>query len=391
MDRMRSESSRRVAILATLVLLVHGTTFAQTFVGPTPYRSVADVPAGFYAGGAPVFLDNFEDLALNGGIVASSGVPARGTFADSVDADDGVIDGSGSSGSVFGHTSTAFPTFIDFAFTGTLPTAAGLVWTDGIGGTVSFAAFGPAGQLLGQIGPYALAQPGNTGQTAEDRFFGVQYAGGISRIRIIDTSRNFEVDHVQYGNAPSAGLPPVTLTATVVGNAVTLAWLPPASGSAPFSYVVEAALSPGGPAIASLPVAATTLTVSNVPNGVYYVRVRALSPAGMSGPSNETVVVVPSASSCAAAPGAPTNFTATATGNSVTLAWSAPAGGCPATSYVVQAGSAPGLSDVAVVNVGGVTSLSAVALSGTYYVRVIALNAFGISSPTVDVMLKVGP
>jgi predicted phage tail protein len=176
-----------------------------------------------------------------------------------------------------------------------------------------------------------------------------------------------------------------------VGNAVTLAWLPPASGSAPFSYVVEAALSPGGPAIASLPVAATTLTVSNVPNGVYYVRVRALSPAGMSGPSNETVVVVPSASSCAAAPGVPTNFTATATGNSVTLAWSAPAGGCPATSYVVQAGSVPGLSDVAVVNVGGVTSLSAIALSGTYYVRVIALNAFGISSPTVDVMLKVGP
>ena len=103
------------------------------------------------------------------------------------------------------------------------------------------------------------------------------------------------------------------------------------------------------------------------------------------------IVVVPSASSCEAAPNAPANFTATASGNSVTLAWSAPIGGCPATSYVIQAGSAPGLADIAVVNVGSVTSLSAIALSGTYYVRVIALNAFGISSPTGDVTLKVGP
>jgi predicted phage tail protein len=183
----------------------------------------------------------------------------------------------------------------------------------------------------------------------------------------------------------------VNLTATVVGNTVTLAWQPPATGGAPFSYLVEAALSPGGAPIASLPVVATSLTVSSVPNGVYYVRVRALSAAGISGPSNETIVVVPSTGSCAAAPSAPTNFTATATGNSVTLTWSAPAGGCPATGYVVQAGSAPGLTDIAVVNVGGVTSVSAIALSGTYYLRVIALNASGISSPTGEVMLKVGP
>jgi hypothetical protein len=179
-----------------------GASAGPSFFGPTPYRSVADVPVGFYAGGVPRFLEDFEDFSLSGGVTASSGTPARGSFADSVDADDGSIDGSGQAGTSFGHPSTGFPDFIDFTFTSPLPTAAGLVWTDSIGGTVSFAAFGPGMQSLGQIGPFTLVQPGTTGQTAEDRFFGVHNAGGILAIRIIDTARNFEVDHVQYGSAP---------------------------------------------------------------------------------------------------------------------------------------------------------------------------------------------
>jgi hypothetical protein len=390
---MRSVTSLvHVAVIALLILVLPRTASAQTFFGPTPYLSAGNIPSGFYAGGVPIFLENFEDLSLDGGITASSGQAARGQFADSVDADDGVIDGSGQAGSVWGHPSSASPTFIDFTFSGTLPTAAGLVWTDSIGGTVSFAAYGPGGQLLGQIGPFSLVQPGTTGQTAEDRFFGVHNAGGISRIRIIDTGRNFEVDHVQYGNAP-AGVPPnapLNLTATVIGNTVNLAWQAPLNGTVPSGYLVEAALSTGGAAIASLPVAATSLAAANVPNGVYYLRVRSLSAAGISGPSNEVIVSVPEASGCTTAPNAPTNFAATASGNQVVLTWSAAVGGCAATGYVVQAGSAPGLTNIASVNVGGITSLSAFALSGTYYIRVLALNSFGISSPTAEVVLTVG-
>jgi hypothetical protein len=388
------DSFKRVghlAIGAALFLLLRGTAFGDpVFFGPTPYLSLANIPSGFYAGGVPVFLENFEDFSLDGGITASSGGPARGVFADSVDADDGRIDGSGQTGTSFGHSSTAFPNFIDFRFTGTLPTAAGLVWTDSIGGTVSFAAFGAGGEFLGQIGPFSLAQSGTTGQTAEDRFFGVQNAGGISIIRIIDTGRNFEVDHVQYGNAPIPPNPPSNLMATVVGNAVTLSWQAPSNGIVPASYLVEAALSPGGGAIASLPVANTFLALPSVPNGIYYVRVRAVGGGGTSAASNEAIVSVPSGSGCAAAPNAPTNFTANASGNNVFLAWTAPIGGCPPTGYVVQAGSAPGLSNIAIVNVGGATSVSAFALSGTYYIRVIALNSFGISNPTSEAVLTVG-
>jgi hypothetical protein len=38
------------------------------------------------------------------------------------------------------------------------------------------------------------------GQTAEDRFFGAKNASGISKITIITNSKDWEIDHLQYGN-----------------------------------------------------------------------------------------------------------------------------------------------------------------------------------------------
>src|SRR6476620_3662729 len=87
---------------------------------------------------------------------------------------------------------------------------------------------------------------------------------------------------------------PTGLAATVNGNVVSLAWQAPASGI-PTSYVVEAALSPGGAAIASVPIAQTSLIVPGVPNGVYYVRVRAVNAEGPGPASNEAVAAVPGA------------------------------------------------------------------------------------------------
>ena len=73
----------------------------------------------------------------------------------------------------------------------------------------------------------------------------------------------------------------------------------------------------------------------------------------------------------------------------ITLTWSAPAGGCPATGYVVQAGSAPGASDLALFDVGVATSLTVAAPLGTYVVRVIARNAFGDSFASNEVVISV--
>ena len=90
------------------------------FWEPSAYLSAADIPAGFYAGDAPSFLDTLEDGTLDGGLSASAGsVIGPGQFdgvRDSVDADDGVIDGSGTAGrSFFSGTGS---TGITFTFLG---------------------------------------------------------------------------------------------------------------------------------------------------------------------------------------------------------------------------------------------------------------------------------
>ena len=131
-------------------------------------------------------------------------------MTDSVDADDGSIDGSGTNGHSFfsGSGSTGITFTFDATVLGSLPTQVGILWTDG-SGTTLFEAFGPGGVPLGQIGPVAIADGSFVGETAEDRFFGVTNPGGISAIRISNTSGGIEVDHLQYGIfalAPSADL-----------------------------------------------------------------------------------------------------------------------------------------------------------------------------------------
>jgi len=185
--------------------------------------------------------------------------------------------------------------------------------------------------------------------------------------------------------------PPQALVASVSGNTVTLVWQPPSTGGAPTSYVVEASGASGGPLIAALPVVNTTLVVSDVPDGVYYVHVRSVNNDGESNTSNEVVVAVPGGGGggCSSPPNAPSQLNGTVSGNSISLAW-ASIGGCPATEFVVRAGSAPGLSDLAIVNVGADTTLAASAPAGTYYVRVIARNAFGGSPASNEITVTVG-
>jgi hypothetical protein len=182
--------------------------------------------------------------------------------------------------------------------------------------------------------------------------------------------------------------PPLNLVAEVTGNSVTFTWQPPA-GAAPLGYILEAALTPGGAVVAVFAVAGTSMIVSSVPNGVFYVRVRAVDGEGIGAPSNEAVVAVPSSGGCGAAPGAPVGLTRTVVGNQVTLTWSAPVTGCPASGFVIQAGSVPGASNLAVINVGATTTLSVAAPAGTYHVRVVATNAAGGSVASNEVIVVV--
>lgn len=198
-------------LLAVVALLFETTSVpaAPIFFGPLPYLSAASIPSGFYAGGGPVALEDFEDSTLGFGITASGGsvippYPTSGVI-DSVDGDNGPIDGSGLSGHSWFVSSGN--TGIKFTFAGpTYPTAAGMVWTDGVAnGSVTFRAYGPGGTLLGTWGSFILGDGSYAGGTAEDRFFGVLNQGGISAIELIEapggSNAGMEVDHVQFGVA----------------------------------------------------------------------------------------------------------------------------------------------------------------------------------------------
>ena len=174
---------------------------------------------------------------------------------------------------------------------------------------------------------------------------------------------------------PSA---PTGLTAGVAGTAVTLQW----SGTGPFR--LEAGTAPGTFNAFAGDVGSATTLAASAPAGVYYARVHARNGCGLSLPSNEALIAV-------LVPDAPTALTVSTIESNVTLRWTAPA---PAPAgYVVEAGSAPGLDNLASLPLGGATTTLPVpgVPDGTYYVRVRAASPDGVGPPSNELTLTVGP
>jgi len=237
---LASMTTRRMLRLALAALgCCPGLALAQTLLGPSAYLSQADSPFDLSGLGSTFFLEDFEDNALSTpGVMASTGSPTGpGGLTDSVDADDGMIDGSGTNGhSFFSGSGSAGITFtFDPVALGGFPTAAGIVWTDGEG-DVSFEAFDALGGSLGTIGPVSIADGSVVGTTAEDRFFGAHNPGGISAIHISNVNGGIEVDHLQYGAAALASTTTTTIattsTVTTTATSSTTSTTAPAGGCA---------------------------------------------------------------------------------------------------------------------------------------------------------------
>lgn len=89
-------------------------------------------------------------------------------------------------------------------------------------------------------------------------------------------------------------------------------------------------------------------------------------------------------------PGAAGALSAQVSGPRVTLSWQAPATGGAAGGYVVEAGSAPGLANLAVLPLpGGATSFAIDAPNGRYHVRVRATNTCGPGPASNEVIVDV--
>ena len=226
---------RKFAILTAAAALVAvmgfaGTAKAATGLGPTEYLcfdTATTAASGDCANkdspfadldftGGYFHLEDFEGGALSTPGVSAAGqgltFPCNGGNVDSVDEDDGAIDGSGNGGCSIFSTSTGTPapitakttfTFDDNVL-GMFPTHVGIVWTDGLGG-VFFEALDETGTSIGACtssGAHTGVSDGFNGDTDEDRFYGCVNDSGISIIEIsmtVGQSTGIELDHLQYG------------------------------------------------------------------------------------------------------------------------------------------------------------------------------------------------
>jgi predicted phage tail protein len=158
------------------------------------------------------------------------------------------------------------------------------------------------------------------------------------------------------------------------------------AGSAATSFVLEAGTSPGATNVMAFDTlsAGSTFVSPGLPNGIYFVRVRALNAAGTSAPSNE--ITVSGAIGCA--PGTPGNMMASVSGLNVAFQWNAAAGS--PTSYELEAGTASGASNLGTFPAGLTTQFATAAPPGVYYVRVRARNACGVGPASNEVTVVIG-
>jgi hypothetical protein len=202
------------------------------------------------------------------------------------------------------------------------------------------------------------------------------------------------------GGGGGGGVPgaPVGFQGVVSGSTLSLSWQAPASGAA--NYVVDAGSVPGGSDVAAgLSLGnVSSFVATGIPPGTYYLRLRAIGAGGASSvPSSELRIVVGGSGGGGGGgegggdpvviPGPPDGFRATVTGpGSVLFVWHHPEDGSPVTGYYMEAGSQPGLSDLAppfplpVSLSFGVTGVP----PGVYYVRLRGANSAGIGAPSGD-------
>lgn len=173
-------------------------------------------------------------------------------------------------------------------------------------------------------------------------------------------------------SAPPA--PPPDLSAAVAGASVSLSWRA-SPQSIVSGYRLVIGTTSGGRELGVADVGLVTTFVAGAPTGAYFLRVFGVNAWGTGAPSAESVVVV---GNPVVPPVAPYGLAVAKAGGILTFSWAAPSIGTGPFSYRLEAGSAPGLSNLATVPVGATTFSAAGVPPGLYYVRVRAVGVGGV-------------
>ncbi len=184
----------------------------------------------------------------------------------------------------------------------------------------------------------------------------------------------------------------VQFGAVFSGRRVTVSWAAPTTGDPVTNYVLEGGSAPGLADYGRLDLGtALSFSLDGVPDGTFWLRLRAANNAGPGPATNELALVMRASVGCVGLPMAPVQHAPVVAGNMVTLSWTPPGEGVTPLAYVIVAGSAPGLSNVAVLDLGApMTSVSGPVAAGTYFVRMAARGSCGVGLLSNEVPLVVG-
>jgi hypothetical protein len=190
-------------------------------------------------------------------------------------------------------------------------------------------------------------------------------------------------EYIAGGAVPAA---PTDVRVSVGAQSIVISWTAPAAGATPTAYRLD--FRSGAALVATVVVGPMTSTTLGIPAGVqgmFSVTVTAVA-GGAQGPASAATTFA--IGGCLAPPATPPNLIGGLTGGTARVSWNAVAG---AVSYVLQAGSFAGASNLFNGNVGALTSVSAPGLPPGFraFVRVIAVDACGqTSAPTPDVLIQ---
>ncbi|MEY4491718.1 MAG: hypothetical protein RL085_129, partial [Actinomycetota bacterium] len=187
--------------------------------------------------------------------------------------------------------------------------------------------------------------------------------------------------NIKFTNAalPPVGAPTGVVASAITATGATISWTAPAGTQAANSYKVEYRES-SATTWTSVDAATTTTTLTGLSaNSTYNVRVVSIAGSEVSPASPELIF-----STLATVPDAPTNFRVTSTyGSQISLAWDAPANanGSKLTGYEVWTDVA-GVWTRKMSTVATIANVTGLTPSTTYSLRVVAVNAAGLSEPT---------
>ena len=204
----------------------------------------------------------------------------------------------------------------------------------------------------------------------------IPVAAGVTTV-----GRNFAL-------APGSGPPgpPSGVVFLPTPTGLVIQWNEPTAGGVPTSYAIDVGLAPGATAL-TLAAPTTEFQVIGAPPGRYYVRVRGLNAAGSGPPSVDEVLVIGGG---AMGPAVPRFATAWMLGSRLLMHWERNQYGGDVTHYLVEAGTAAGLANIATIPVSVPAFTFDGVPPGTFFLRVRAVNAAGVSGPSNEVMVVAG-